>query len=60
MRQLVVFHHEPAYTDAEIEEIHRDALRYSTDYNQIISTNKTDTTYPQRIELAFDGLQIEA
>ncbi|MGZ0653968.1 MBL fold metallo-hydrolase [Coraliomargarita sp. W4R53] len=60
VRQLIVFHHEPAYTDAEIEEIHKDALRYSLDYNQQLSNNTNNLTYPQRIELAFDGLEIEA
>ncbi|WPJ97853.1 MBL fold metallo-hydrolase [Coraliomargarita algicola] len=60
VRQLIVFHHEPAYTDTEIEEIHKDALSYSEEYNQRLSNNTNNTTYPQRIELAFDGLEIEA
>ncbi|MBT63782.1 MAG: hypothetical protein CML13_11280 [Puniceicoccaceae bacterium] len=60
VRQLIVFHHEPAYSDADIEEIHKDALRYNEDYNQRISKDTNCKTYPQRIELAFDGLEIEA
>lgn len=60
VRQLIVFHHEPAYTDAEIEEIHRDALRYSQEYNRKLSDKAGTQTYPQRIELAYDGLIIEA
>ncbi|MDQ8193112.1 MBL fold metallo-hydrolase [Coraliomargarita sp. SDUM461004] len=60
VRQLIVFHHEPAYTDAEIEDIHKDALSYSAEYNQQLSNHANKPTYPQRIELAFDGLEIEA
>ncbi len=57
VRQLIVFHHEPAYTDAEIEELHVDALRYCKQYNQQFPSSQT---YPQHIELAFDGLVVDA
>jgi len=60
VRQLIVFHHEPAYSDTEIEEIHQDALRYCAEYNQQLSGKASTESYPQRIELAFDGLIIEA
>jgi len=58
VRQLVIFHHEPAYSDAEIEEIHRNALSYSEQYNQEIC--QSSRPYPQRIELAYDGLVVHA
>jgi phosphoribosyl 1,2-cyclic phosphodiesterase len=59
VRQLIVFHHEPAYSDVEIEEIHSDAIRYSQQYNQNLSHGAAGPSYPQRIELAFDGMTIE-
>lgn len=58
VRQLVVFHHEPAYSDAEIEDIHRDALRYRQEYNSELHYPESET-YPQRIELAYDGLVLD-
>jgi len=60
VRQLIVFHHEPAYTDAEIEELHQAALRYCAEYNQQLAPIGSTESYPKRIELAFDGLVIEA
>ncbi len=57
-RQLVVFHHEPAYADTQIEEIHEDALRYAQQYNQQLNET-SDESYPQRIALAYDGLVID-
>ncbi len=60
VRQLIVFHHEPAYSDAEIEEIHQDALRYCEQYNQQLAKNASADTYPKRIELAYDGLVLDA
>lgn len=59
VRQLVVFHHEPAHTDAEIEDIHRAALDFRSKYNQELK-NPESETYPQRIELAYDGLVLDA
>lgn len=61
VRQLIIFHHEPAYTDAEIEELHLNALRYSEQYNlHLASKTPSPESYPQRIELAFDGLVVDA
>ena len=55
VRQLIVFHHEPAYTDHEIEEIHKEALGYCEQYNQQMNI-PSQKSFPQRIELAYDGL----
>ena len=60
VRQLIVSHHEPAYSDAEIEEMHRAALRYCEEYNQELSQNKPTNSFPQQIKVAYDGLAIEA
>jgi phosphoribosyl 1,2-cyclic phosphodiesterase len=60
VRQLIVFHHEPSYTDAEIEEIHLNALRYRAVYNQHLYQDPSTESYPQRIALAFDGLVVDA
>lgn len=59
-RQLIVSHHEPAYSDAEIEEMHRAALRYCEEYNQELSQDKPTNSFPQQIKVAYDGLVIEA
>jgi phosphoribosyl 1,2-cyclic phosphodiesterase len=60
VRQLIVFHHEPGYSDTEIEEIHSDALRYRERYNKKLSHGSADQSYPQRIELSYDGMIIDA
>jgi ribonuclease BN (tRNA processing enzyme) len=60
VRQLVVSHHEPAYSDTEIEEIHQGALRYCEEYNKELSQGKPATNFPEHIKVAFDGLVIEA
>ena len=57
--QLVVFHHEPAYSDAEIENIHRDALAHRKHYNATLKRAASEL-YPRSIELAFDGLVLDA
>lgn len=58
VRQLVVFHHEPAYSDKDIEEIHKDALAYSEQYNEKLGAPK-ENHFPRHIELAYDGLVID-
>lgn len=61
VRQLIVFHHEPAYSDADIENIHQEALQYCNQYNLKLNTkNPQNSDFPKRIELAFDGLEIKA
>lgn len=56
VKQLIVSHHEPAYTDVDIEEIHTKAVRYSARYNQ----EQAGASFPHKIELAYDGLVLEA
>jgi phosphoribosyl 1,2-cyclic phosphodiesterase len=58
VRQLIVFHHEPAYSDRDIENIHQEALQHCK--QQVRTKNSNTNDFPQRIELAFDGLEIEA
>jgi phosphoribosyl 1,2-cyclic phosphodiesterase len=60
VQQLLVFHHEPAYTDLEIEDIHRQALRFRQQYNQAIYPEFKGDAYPRHIKLAYDGLIIDA
>jgi len=50
VKHLVIFHHEPAFQDADIEAINTSAL------NQLKSLNHP---FPSKIELAYDGLIIE-
>ncbi|ADE56032.1 MBL fold metallo-hydrolase [Coraliomargarita akajimensis] len=50
VKRLIIFHHEPAYADAEIETIHSTAI-------QQISQNHYQ--FPKRIDLAYDGLYID-
>ena len=50
VKHLIIFHHEPAFLDADIEAIHSSAL----------AQLKTPTTpLPNKIDLAYDGLVIE-
>ena len=49
--QLVFFHHEPGYSDAEIEAMFAEALD---------SANSGARPRPQHLVLAFDGLRLEA
>lgn len=58
VRQLVVFHHEPAYSDKDIEEINEVALSYREQYNEKLDTTK-EHHFPNQIELAYDGLVID-
>ena len=60
VRQLIVSHHEPGYSDPKIEEIHQVALNYCKKYNQELSQGKPVTYFPEHIKVAFDGLVIEA
>lgn len=60
VRQLIIFHHEPAYSDAEIEGILQGALRYCEQYNQQSPSDPDEESYPRHIALAFDGLVVDA
>lgn len=59
VRHLIIFHHEPAYSDADIEAIHHDARRYCRAYNQEALGNEPNEHHPKRISLAYDGLTVE-
>jgi phosphoribosyl 1,2-cyclic phosphodiesterase len=59
VKQLVIFHHEPAHTDRDIEEIHQGTLQYRRSYNQKFNLNDQDF-FPNHIAIAYDGLVIEA
>ncbi|MEO0510725.1 MAG: MBL fold metallo-hydrolase [Verrucomicrobiota bacterium] len=58
-RQLIVFHHEPGYSDELIEEIHEYALRYRNDFNEYAFPDGSQH-YPVNLILAYDGLTIDA
>ena len=59
VKQLVIFHHEPSYTDHDIEQIHQDTLQYHRSYNQKFLT-EAETFFPNHIIIGYDGLVIEA
>lgn len=50
VNNLIIFHHEPAFLDADIEAIHQRALTH---------LESTRHPYPKKINLAYDGLVIE-
>jgi phosphoribosyl 1,2-cyclic phosphodiesterase len=59
VKQLVIFHHEPAQADHDIEKIHQGTLEYRRNYNQKL--NPTDQIFfPNDIAIAYDGLVVEA
>lgn len=57
VKQLVIFHHEPGYSDTEIERILEGALQHRIKFNDKLEY--TDT-YPRSIALAYDGICLEA
>jgi phosphoribosyl 1,2-cyclic phosphodiesterase len=59
VKQLTVFHHEPAHSDQMIEKMHMGALQYLRTYNQK-NYPGADTFFPNSLALAYDGLVIEA
>ena len=56
---LAIFHHEPAYSDADIEAISNDATRHSVDFNRELGRSVKER-FPKSIQLSFDGLVLEA
>lgn len=50
VKRLVIFHHEPAHTDIEIEQMHTAALQRVT---------AQDSPFPQQIDIAYDGLKLD-
>lgn len=60
-KRLIIFHHEPAYSDSVIEEIHAAALKQVQEVQaQSLGTAPEQDSMPQRVELAYDGLTAEA
>ncbi len=57
VKQLVIFHHEPGYSDDAIEHIHQVACQYQIEYNKSLAR---EPGYPESIVLAYDGLSLEA
>jgi phosphoribosyl 1,2-cyclic phosphodiesterase len=61
VRHLIIFHHEPAYSDADIEALHSNALDFRKTYNQTqLARQNPDEHYPKKICLAYDGLIADA
>jgi phosphoribosyl 1,2-cyclic phosphodiesterase len=59
VKQLVISHHEPSYTDREIEQMHAGTLEYYRSYNQQHNP-QSEVWFPNHIAIAYDGLVIEA
>ncbi|PXA03632.1 hypothetical protein DDZ13_11680 [Coraliomargarita sinensis] len=59
VKKLVIFHHEPSYSDAMIEDIHQDALNYREEFNRLRFPERKDP-YPGQLTIAYDGMSIEA
>ncbi len=50
-RRLALFHHEPAYSDADLERMHKDTIRYE----EAVRGERP----PLEVVCAYDGLEIE-
>ena len=61
-RQLVIFHHEPGYSDRDIERLHAEALDHRLERNRRFRSgdDANAPVYPTDIHLAYDGLCLEA
>ena len=59
VKKLVVFHHEPSYSDTMIEDLHRDALDYLEAFNRSRFPDRK-SLYPRELTIAYDGMHIEA
>jgi ribonuclease BN (tRNA processing enzyme) len=49
-RRLALFHHEPAYSDADIQQMHQESIRYE---------ELTRNHEPLDVICAYDGLTVE-
>lgn len=58
VKQLVITHHEPAYSDDAIEAISKEASEHRIQYNATIRPNASEI-YPQTVTLAYDGLTLD-
>lgn len=59
VKQLIIFHNEPGYTDRDIQEIYQGTLQYRRSYNQKFHPDN-EAFFPQKVSIAYDGLVIEA
>jgi len=59
VKQLAVFHHEPAYTDREIEHMHEKARRHLESFNRDLHPDSSES-YPKTFRIAYDGLVLQA
>ena len=59
VKQLIIFHHEPAHEDSDIEKVHAGSLQFQSSYNQE-NYPQRDSLFPRHIILAYDGLVIHA
>lgn len=57
VKKLVIFHHEPTYTDINIENTRQDALKH---LNSISDKTAGASNFPKELILSYDGLVIEA
>jgi phosphoribosyl 1,2-cyclic phosphodiesterase len=58
VKKLVVFHHEPSYSDVMIEDIHKDALNYREEFNRSRFPDRK-IHFPEQLTIAYDGMSIE-
>ncbi|MEM8866912.1 MAG: MBL fold metallo-hydrolase [Verrucomicrobiota bacterium] len=55
--RLVIFHHEPAHSDREIEAMHEQAIVECEAFSQTLDYG--EAVYPKQLYLAYDGLTVE-
>ncbi|MGE9294435.1 MAG: MBL fold metallo-hydrolase [Puniceicoccales bacterium] len=59
VRNLVIFHHEPTSSDAELEEFLFNTRMYCNIYHQEAGSKLGHERYPEKILLAYDGLEMD-
>ena len=59
VKKLILFHHEPGYTDRQIEQIYQSAVQHLND-QQAIAHTQPRAALPLSIAMAYDGLIVEA
>lgn len=60
VKTLVIFHHDAANSDRELEDSLGKALQYRKVFNASLSLENEGELYPRSILLGYDGLTIEA
>ncbi len=58
-KQLVIFHHEPTYTDEVIESIQLESIQFAAQINRELGRSP-EAAFPKKFALAHDGLILEA